>query len=396
MDKRELWARAAVAGGLWASVEVIVGSFLHNTRIPFAGSILAFTGTVLLLGFYTIWPYKGFIWRAGLVTAIMKSVSPSAIILGPMTGILLEAFLIEFVLFLFGKNPVSYMTAGVLSISSALFHKIISLLIYYGFNLIEIYVNLINFGLKQMGLPETNEWKILAFLLIFYLIAGITAGLLGYFTGTKALRLQMENQNINAGKISKNEQDFFTIDPHFKTCMALVFIHLFAVVLGLSLFNYVSLETTALVTVPYILISGYRYRSSLRRLKKPVFWSQLVVIVFLSAFFWDKENLFTFSRQGFMVGIEMILRAMFIVVAFSSLSVELKNEKVRTFLYNIGFGAFYRAIEMAFSALPGMISLLPDSKEIIKSPVTSFLKPLIMADYWLHSFFRQEHTRKMH
>ncbi len=396
MDKRELWARAAVVGGLWASIEVIIGSFLHNTRIPFAGSILAFTGTVLLLGFYTIWPYRGLIWRAGLVTAIMKSVSPSAIILGPMTGILLEAFLIEFVLLLSGQNPLGYMVAGVLSISSALFHKIISLLIFYGFNLIAIYVNLINFGLKQMGLPESDEWQILFFLLAFYFVAGITAGLLGYLTGTRALQLKTEESKFITGKVKSSNNDFFKLDPGFKTYMVLVFVHFFAIVLGLTLFNYASLASTVIVTLPYILITGYRYRSSLRRLKKPVFWIQLVIIVVLSVFFWDKNNLFAFSMQGFKIGIEMMFRAMFIVVAFSSLSVELKNEKVRDFLYNIGFGAFYRAVEMAFSALPGMISLLPDSKEIIKSPVASFLKPLIMADQWLDSFFKEESVKSLY
>jgi len=46
----ELWMKAAVVGGLWASLEIIVGSFLHNTRLPFAGSILAFAGTIILIG----------------------------------------------------------------------------------------------------------------------------------------------------------------------------------------------------------------------------------------------------------------------------------------------------------------------------------------------------------
>ncbi len=389
MDKQELWARASVAGGLWASLEIIVGSFLHNTRIPFAGSILAFSGTVLLLGFYTLWPYKGLIWRAGLVTAIMKSVSPSAIILGPMTGILLEAFLIEWVLMISGKNLAGYMVAGILSISSALFHKIISLLIFYGFNLIAIYINIINFGLKQLGLPEAGQWEILFFLLAFYFVAGIMAGWLGYTTGTKALKMQKENSGFFDIKTENGKRDFFTIESGFKTYMALVFVHFSAIVAGLTLFNYTPLKTSATVTLLYTLIAGYRYRTSLRRLKKPVFWGQLVIIVLLSAFFWDKEHLFSFNRQGFIIGLEMMMRALFIVTAFTALSVELKNRNIRTFLYNIGFGAFYRAVETAFSALPGMISLLPDSKEIIKSPMKSFLKPLVMADSWLSAFLKK-------
>ena len=82
----------------------------------------------------------------------------------------------------------------------------------------------------------------------------------------------------------------------------------------------------------------------------------------------------------------MMFRALFIVIAFSALSVELRNEKVRKFLYKIGFGKFYQSVGMAFSALPVMIALLPNSKEIIKTPLKSFLMPLIMADSWLKLF----------
>ena len=147
--------KAAVVGGLWASIEIIIGSFLHNTRLPFAGSMLAFAGTVLLIGFYQIWPQRGLIIRAGLITAVMKSVSPSAIILGPMTGILLEAVLIELVIMLLGNNLIGLILAGILSVSSALFHKVVSLLILYGFDLIQIYVNMINFALKQFGFERS-------------------------------------------------------------------------------------------------------------------------------------------------------------------------------------------------------------------------------------------------
>ena len=123
-------------------------------------------------------------------------------------------------------------------------------------------------------------------------------------------------------------------------------------------------------------------------LKKPVFWSQLIIIILLSAVFWDvgdNENQWI-SEEGIIVGVEMMFRALFIVIAFSALSVELRNEKVRRFLFKIGFGKSYQSVGMAFSALPIMISLLPSSKEIIKNPLKSFLIPLIMADSWLNMF----------
>ena len=172
IEKKELddlWVRAAVVGGLWASVEIIIGSFLHNARVPMAGSMLAFAGTILLIGFYQLWPQKGLIIRAGFITAIMKSVSPSAFILGPMTGIMLEAVLLELMLWLFGNNLIGLMIAGVASVSSALMHKVINILIFYGFDLIQIYVNIVNFALKQFGIAEARPLEILLTLMLFYI-----------------------------------------------------------------------------------------------------------------------------------------------------------------------------------------------------------------------------------
>ncbi len=387
----DLWLRAAVVGGLWASIEIIIGSFLHNTRLPFAGSILAFAGTILLIGFYQLWPYKGLILRAGLITAIMKSVSPSAIILGPMTGILLEAILIELVLNLVGKNTVSFMLAGILSISSALFHKIISIIIFYGFNLVKIYVNIINFGLKQLGFQPASEFQILLFLLVFYVGFGMLSGWLGALIGKKAMALRSSSK-ADITHDASTSSEFFSIDENQKTSIPLLLFHILSIPAGLFLINFHFEMAGYLFIVSYIFAIGFIYRKALRRLRKPVFWSQLIVIVLLSALFWNfgQPDHQWFSREGFIIGVEMLIRALFIVVAFSAISVELMNEHVRHFLIRIGFGQFYKSLGMAFGALPIMISLLPKTKEIIRTPIRSLLKPLVMADQWLEIFKKEK------
>ncbi len=106
LQLKSVWLKAAVLGGLWASVEIIIGSFFHNLRLPFGGTILAANATILMIAFYQMWPEKGLIWRAGLIAALMKSISPSAIILGPMIGIMSEALIIEMFLRVFGNNLV--------------------------------------------------------------------------------------------------------------------------------------------------------------------------------------------------------------------------------------------------------------------------------------------------
>jgi hypothetical protein len=387
--KQDLWLKAAVIGGLWASVEIIIGSFLHNARLPFAGTTLAFAGTVLLIGFYQMWPQKGLIIRAGLITAIMKSVSPSAIIIGPMTGILFEAILLELVILIAGNNLISLMLASSLSLSSALFHKVMTLLIMYGFDLIKVYVNIINFALKQFGVQEANAGEILLALLGVYVVLGVVAALMGYYIGKKAIRLKTTQDGfIWDEKSVRKDEEFFTIKEGQTTSISLLMVHIFAIPFGLYLLNYQDIWFGLGFVITYILVFGIRYRYSLRRLRKPVFWMQLLLIVLLSALFWDNgsESQEWFNIKGIIVGLEMLIRALFVVVAFSAISVELRNEKVRNYLFQVGFGQFYQSIGLAFSALPMMISLLPTSKEIIKSPMLSMLKPLIMAEKWLEMF----------
>jgi len=387
--QHDIWLKASVVGGLWASMEIIVGSFLHNTRLPFAGSILAFAGTILLIGFYQMWPQRGLIIRAGFITAIMKSVSPSAIILGPMTGIVTEAALIELIIILLGNNYPSVAVAGVLSLSSALFHKIISVIILYGFDVIKVYVNVINFALKQFGIKEADPKEILFALLAVYIVTGIAAGLAGLFLGKKALSLRSEIPREVFEKGIK-EKEFFDLSGEQETSGLLLWVHIIAIPVGLFLFNFKGLLTGGIFSMAYVVLFGYYYRNSLRRLRKPVFWSQLIIIMLLSALFWKTHgNGISLSMEGFWAGFEMTIRAIFIVVAFSALSVELRNEKVRDFLFKAGVGRFYQSVGMAFGALPQMIVLLPTAKEIIKKPVASLLKPLIYADSWLEIFKKQ-------
>lgn len=391
-DKEGLWLRASVIGGLWASVEIIIGSFLHNTRIPFAGSVLAFFGTVLLIGFYQIWPYKGLIIRAGLITAIMKSVSPSAIILGPMIGIFLEALLIEVVIILLGNNLIAYMLGGVLSLSSALFHKIVGLIIVYGFNIVKIYVNIINFGLKQLGFHPASDVQILVFLLSFYFIFGVLAGGLGFLIGKKAFHLQSSGNSFNWKGTQNSNNDFFSLDPDQRRSIPLLIFHILAVITGLLLINIEYQSVGYGFVLLYLIVMGILYRKALKRLRKPIFWSQLVIIVVLSALFWDfgKPDHQWFSETGLFVGMGMMVRAIFVMVAFSAISVELNNKHVQQFLTKIGLGKFYSSLGLAFSALPVMISLLPSSKEIFRSPAHSLLKPLAMANQWLILFKKEK------
>jgi hypothetical protein len=189
---RSVWLKAAVVGSVWASAEIIIGSFLHNLRMPFTGATLSFIGVYLLIASFQIWKEKGLIWRAGLICALMKSISPSAMILGPMIGILTEAIILELIIFIFGKNLLAYSLGGAFAVFSTLVHKLISLLILYGFDFIKILDALYYFAVRQINLSYLSPVYVVFFIAAIYLVAGIVAAILGYRSGLRYLRHRPE------------------------------------------------------------------------------------------------------------------------------------------------------------------------------------------------------------
>ncbi|RLD92722.1 MAG: hypothetical protein DRJ29_10945, partial [Bacteroidetes bacterium] len=191
-----IWMKAAVAGGLWASFEIIVGSLLHNLHIPFSGTLLATFSILLMISFLQIWNETGLIWRAGLICGLMKSLSPSAVILGPMTGIMMEALFMDLLIYLVGRNMIGYILAGIAALLSTILHKLASLFILYGNDLVNIYVNLFRFLQKQLGLEEANPKDLIIGIIALYILIGAAAAIAGYYLGRKALRNQTEVSTI--------------------------------------------------------------------------------------------------------------------------------------------------------------------------------------------------------
>jgi hypothetical protein len=381
-----VWLKASVVGGLWATVEIIIGSFFHNLRIPFAGSFLAMNGTVLLIAFYHLWPEKGLAWRAGLICALMKSISPSAVILGPMIGIMMEALIIEFFLRFFGKNLLSLSIAGVLSVSSALFHKIASIIILYGFNIVNIYVDIFHFFAKQVKIENAQPITLILIVLSAYVLLGIISAIIGFVIGRRSTSVALNGNMTMPGQITT--QNILSIDPRQKFSILSFFIHLTIIPAGLIILNLLNTAYALPFILIYSVYSILMYKRSLRRLMKPVFWIQLLLIVLLASINWKglASGGSTYELNGLRLGLEMVLRAVFIVVAFSSLSVELRNPVIRDALFRKGFEKIYLALGLSFSALPIMIEAMPRPKFFLRHPVRSFSNMMLQAKEWLITF----------
>lgn len=385
----DLWLKAAIAGGLWASVEIIIGSFLHNLKVPFAGSILASFGIILMVAFFQLWPERGLIIRAGLICALMKSISPSAVILGPMTGILAEAMLLELGIFLFGRNIVGFLLGGSMALFSALAHKVLSLLILYGTNIVKIYLGIFLFASRQINLPDSDPIILVAILVLLYVIIGAIAALVGYLAGKKALKKSFNAEGFKTE--IRPEDNFFRVNPKQKFNIPLLFMHIALLPAGLVLITKLSHVIYLPIILLYLTFCLMYYKNIIRRLSRFFFWFQLALIILLATLFWNflTDTPDNNPLTGFWIGLEMTLRAIYVVIAFSSLGIELRNPKIKEFIFRQGFSQLYLALNLAFAALPSMLANLTPSKNKIRNPFSFFPILLSQATLWHNTLKRQ-------
>ena len=90
--------------------------------------------------------------------------------------------------------------------------------------------------------------------------------------------------------------------------------------------------------------------------------------------------------SGLIVGLEMSLRAVLIVSAFSGLSVEIRNPRITERLLDKGFGNAYAALSLSFNSLPVMLDRSLDFSSFIKRPFKSFSYLISDAELWLKCY----------
>jgi hypothetical protein len=385
-----IWLKAAVAGGLWASFEIIVGSLLHNLHLPFSGTFLATFSVILMIAFLQIWKENGLIWRAGLICGLMKSLSPSAVILGPMTGIMMEAMFMDLFIYLVGFNVFGYLLAGVTALLSTIVHKLASLFILYGTDLVTIYVNLFNFLKKQLGIAEANPRDLIAGIIVVYMVLGALAAMLGILLGKRARGVE-KLRDLPEHPSDPFKSSWQNTDPDQAFRILLLFVHLFMIPILLILINRFGFHPISMVpTGLYILVLLLYYKRILGRLKKPVFWSQLILMTLVAGLFWHPPDGSNYKfGNGFLVGLEMSIRAILIVSAFSALSVEIRNPLITRKLIGLGFGNAYAALSLSFNSLPAMLDRSANLKGFIRRPWRSFTNLISEAQLWLETYEKE-------
>ncbi len=379
----EVWLKAAIVGGSWAAIEIIIGSFLHNLRIPFSGSLLSAFAVILMVSFSLKWKIKGLIWRAGLICALMKSISPSAILLGPMLCIFLEALFMELAISVFGNKWLAYIFGGALSMLSTLTYKSIAILVLYGFNIVTLFEKIFYFASNKLNVQNSNPWLLVLLLIIVYALIGIIAAFIGIAIGKKSQTKQTLHKKYDVELVSNKQP--FQINKEQKFFVMLLFSHLIIIILTLFLLNHINLYSNILLVTLYVTFCISHYKGAFKRLKKPMFWLQIFLITILAALFWNGFNFTSGSidPQGLIIGLKMNLRAILVVIGFSSLSVELRNPVIKDLLFRKGFQNIYLSLSLSFNALPVMMTGIPKPKCFLISPIKSISSIILYADEWL-------------
>jgi len=378
---KEVWLKATVVGSLWAAIEIILGSFLHNLRIPLAGSMLSFASVVLMVAFLTLWPQRGMIIRAAMICAIMKSISPSAVIIGPMTGIFFEGALLELSLLVFGINGFSLIFGGMLAVFSAIVHKAVSLLVIYGGDLLILVENLYTFAVKQIGFESLSPWVLIGLLTFIYFLAGAGAALIG-----RSLGLSSVNQENPKQHFDRQGKGLFELADKSGYSIGLLILLLLGLVGILLAFNSAPMWIYLPIASLFVTFIFLRYSYAIRPLARPKFWIQFAVLTILASMFIEGiEQGRIFTVYGFKTGLLLNLRAIVVLSSFAAIGVELKNPLIKTVLYKRGFAALYTALNLAFATLPGILTKLPPVKTTVrqfKKVFTGFFQ--LSGDLYMH------------
>jgi hypothetical protein len=373
------WREAAVLGSLWAAAEIVLGSFLHNLKVPLRGHIMTAIGVILLVAGHRRWPQRGLIWRAGLIAAAMKSVSPSAVLLGPMLAIAIEGFAMELATRLFPRRLAGYMIGGALAMSWTMTHRLLAWLMTYGGNLVTVYEQLVAFAERQLGHVPLGAWGPIVALAAVNVAAGFAAALAGWSVAAAPPLAAGEPATVAPLRRRGNGRSAGTPPSLFALAAVVV-----ALPLGMLVLGRLSLAGAAGVVAAAALVVWVRYPSALRRLGRPSFWIGLALLTVLAGVVFVAEGSADGAPwTGFLIGLAMSLRAVFIALCFAVLGTELTNPRIREWMARRGAAPFLAALETAFAALPETIAALPPARVLLRHPRRAVGSLLPHLERWL-------------
>jgi nucleoside-triphosphatase THEP1/SAM-dependent methyltransferase len=361
-----VWRRAAVYGSLWAAVEIVVGSFLHNLRVPFAGSALSAVGVVLMTAGHRASPERGLIWRSALVCALMKSVSPSAVILGPMIGIFMEGVLLEGMVRLSRGRAIGYVAGGALAVSWSMVQRLANALIAFGPDVVKLYADAYRYAARSLGVSSFGPFDLIATLVGLELAAGCAAAIAG-------LRVAgVRPGAAPAPSVAPARSAWFPGPPTVADgnwSLPRLAIVTAALVAGMAALGSLPLWAAAACVAAFGALVLRSYPRAAARVRRPSLWIELGAVTLAAGLVFGgitsgAPGLIT----GAAAGLGMALRATMVVLGFTAISVELRNPAILARLERRRLRGLSDALGVAFGALPTFMAALSEHRGLWTQP----------------------------
>lgn len=181
--RERFWAYAAAFGALWGVLETTLGAFLHSLRIPFAGVLLATAAAALMASQRVIYPRRGLTLATGMIAALVKTISPGGVVLGPMLAIFSEALLAESCFLFWGAVAPAAALAGALCSIWSAFQQLLTQYVFYGRGIIELYLAGYARTCHWLGLSGAGRGWALAVIVLLLALPGSAGGLAGVWLG---------------------------------------------------------------------------------------------------------------------------------------------------------------------------------------------------------------------
>ncbi len=361
-----VWQRAAVYGSLWAASEIVAGSFLHNLRIPFAGSFLAAFGVMVMTAGHRTHPERGLIWRAALICALMKSISPSAVILGPMVGIVMEGLLLETGVRLARGRAIGYLAGGAIAVSWSMVQRILNAMISFGTDVVRLYVDAYQFAAKSLGVSSFGPFDLVWTLVALEWVAGLTAAAIG-------LRVARSATLAGAGARATVQAPSVFPGPPIEAEGSWSLTRLAAVsaalVVGMIGLGSLPLWAAALVVAAFAAVVLKAYPRAVTRIQRPSLWLELIaVMLFAGLVFGGIRHGLSGLAEGLSAGAAMALRATMVLFGFTAVSVELRNPVILAFVERRKLRGLSDALGVAFGILPAFTSVFAARQQAWRQP----------------------------
>ncbi len=361
-----VWRRAAVFGSLWAAVEIVIGSFLHTLRLPFAGGILSAFGVAVMTAAHRAVGGRGLIWRAALICALMKSLSPSAVILGPMIGIMMEGVLLEGAVRFSPSRTLGYLVGGAAAVSWSLVQRVLNTLLSYGPDVVRLYVEAYRYAARSLGVTGVGPFDLVWTLFGLECAVGATAGAVGLAAGRRVSADARAPARHGGGLPGGG-----ALPGRVRTDWSIARLMAFTAALASGMFGLgvVPLPVGAAYVAVVAGMVLRTYPSALGRIRRPTLWVELAGVTVLAGLLLGglhggRAGL----REGTVAGVEMALRATLAILGFTAISVELRNPRILAALERRRLKGLSAALTVAFGTLPAFTEALTSQRASWRAP----------------------------